>query len=62
MEGSKQAVDSRTGHRLSETDLHRLQTDQAASNQAVFQVGMSCDSHMMSSDHSGEAGEHQAGQ
>ncbi|CAI8039470.1 Coiled-coil domain-containing protein 96, partial [Geodia barretti] len=38
MEGSKQAVDSRTGHRLSETDLHRLQTDQAASNQAVFQA------------------------
>ena len=39
MEGSKQAVDSRTGHRLSETDLKRLQAAQLASDQAVFQVG-----------------------
>lgn len=36
--GARQAVDSLSGHRLSDPELKRLQTAQHTSDQAVFQV------------------------
>ena len=60
-EGARQAVDSHTGHKLSTSDLKRLQAAQHSSDQAVFQVytERSHDHHMMSCDHPGSAGKHQ---
>ena len=38
-EGARQAVDSHTGHKLSDSEMKRLQAAQLSSDQAVFQVG-----------------------
>lgn len=40
LECSREAVDSRSGHRLTETELKRLQAAQLASDKTVFQVGV----------------------